>query len=1743
MSTLTSLYFSLNNCLEKNSRSRQIFLVKKMSHVFFLGLREIIHLFLIILKAPQFAFETTAPRRTDGSYTISYQQYKNLQRKTRYSFLSSLIILFITVVTVTFYFPNFPGREPKIALAQSLYVTTTGNDANDCLSAGNACLTINGAIGKTSAGDTVNIAAGTYTESFGTSMTDITLNGADKNTTTLVGGIILNGTGNTIQNITINANGGIFGLDIRSAGGITVNNTIITGYSAAPGSVSAGIEIYRGASNITITNNRISGGEYGIHMGNAGGGDPSVSNITIRNNTIFNNTVNGIYFDTDPASNISIINNTLSSNTSDGISINFSANNFSNSAIRNNIIANNGRYGINFSNGGTPTNLDLSYNNIFGNTLGNYFGITVPTTDISVNPLFTNSAGNDYTLQSGSPSIDAGNFTDSYSNEPLPNGCRINQGAEGNTSSATTAALAICTFYVDATAGNDSNACTAIGTGACKTITQALSRASGGSNVTITVAAGTYSTETFPLSLRSGTTLEGAGASSTIVEIPESALTGLSLGAVATSLNLTGFTLNSSSANTNVIEFTNASSGISITQNIIRGVCQNGISFTPTSGTISNNIIRNCTTGITLSGASVVTIKNNTLYNNTTELNITGNTANATITNNILQHASAAVGSIGISRPGSATITNTYNNIYNHENNYLNLTAGTGEQSLDCRFTNVVTADFTFQSGSPCFDIGNPTETDPNGSRIDLGIYGGTASAGRASGRSRDTAPPSIPSNLKVSLIKDKEKIFARLTWTDPVDSDLRLIHILRGKLPLPPSGNEYGVSGAGNQSFIDNEIQIGESYQYMVRAVDKIGNISEASAPVDIVLIPPPAIEDLKILERGNDWFSLGFTPLDREKWNKAFLEIRYRENETITKENFETSERYEFASANEEKESVISELKLTGLKGDTLYNIAVRVHNNVMTSDISNVVGARTLDIVSPGPLENPELLKTHKENSKKTSSLSIAALEQTNLQETPTASVIISWNEPSDNGNSENSQNAVAFYDVRYAAKEITENNFNTFGEVVAYKNEWVPKNPGEIHEETISLIPITTKYIAIKACDEARNCSALTLFTVDLFPPPAISDLKLMTEKSSINTLTVQFTPIDKEKYPSASLDIRYFKDTTLTEENFSVAEKLQLNENPANIIEGEVILKNLLEDATYSIGIKVVNENGASKLSNIISGTTLDKTAPGKLENLALMNATTSDATLSWKETGDNGAVDTKKIASYIVRYSSEALSNENFNTAKTYAYETLDVAWVPLTPEETHQVTLYNLPNDTRSIGIVACDEVENCSEPAFLNITLASIGRRTFPEEETTTKEEEENEEALETTETPTTNIPETTETSSNKESVVDNTTTVPPGPALEEIQTSDNQANEQTAQDEKTNVVEPVIQSKPLQDILHVLSDKKTVSTPSPSSPVIQAVQKIVDNPVLEDTAVTVVAPVVTTVVLANVAAVSGGVNFLNYLQFLFTSPILLIARKRRKGWGIVYHSLTKKPIDLAIVRLFKRNTNQLIETRVTDKNGRYQFIVPQGKYYLTVTKSHFLFPTSYLEFKKSDTEYLDLYHGDTINITSDNENIALNIPLDPREKKRELLAEIIGKKLLRRSQSFIAFVGIILALVSFAVSPAPLILGLFFVHIILFLIFYRLTKRRTPKNWGVVFDAKTNKPIKHAIVRIFDKEFHRLLETQITDNNGRYAFLVGKNTYYITAEKDGFHPITDKQPHTIKIEDDNVIKLDIALAASKH
>ena len=222
--------------------------------------------------------------------------------------------------------------------------------------------------------------------------------------------------------------------------------------------------MYRYNDNVTISNNTISNNSYsGLYF------DDNNDNATISNNTISNNSSSGLYFD-ENNHNITISNNTISNHSSYGIYFyyrnygniigNLIYNNgsygiylqnvrYGNCEVRNNTIDGHTEYGLYWhSNSENYYTLDatnnsitnnvtgiycsngsnsntVAYNNCWNNSSINYDG-NLPTgtgnlTDINSNgivsdiyyniseyPQYTDQANGDFTLQEGSPNIDAG---------------------------------------------------------------------------------------------------------------------------------------------------------------------------------------------------------------------------------------------------------------------------------------------------------------------------------------------------------------------------------------------------------------------------------------------------------------------------------------------------------------------------------------------------------------------------------------------------------------------------------------------------------------------------------------------------------------------------------------------------------------------------------------------------------------------------------------------------------------------------------------------------------------------------------------------------------------------------------------------------------------------------------------------------------------------------------------------------------------------------------------------------------------------------------------------------------------------------------------------------------------------------------------------------------------------------------------------------------------------------------------
>lgn len=307
-----------------------------------------------------------------------------------------------------------------------------------------------------------------------------------------------------------------------------------------------------------------------------------------------------------------------------------------------------------------------------------------------------------------------------------------------------------------------------------------------------------------------------------------------------------------------------------------------------------------------------------------------------------------------------------------------------------------------------------------------------------------------------------------------------------------------------------------------------------------------------------------------------------------------------------------------------------------------------------------------------------------------------------------------------------------------------------------------------------------------------------------------------------------------------------------------------------------------------------------------------------------------------------------------------------------------------------------------------------------------------------------------------------------------------------------------------------------KATAKTAERAAVVVQ--ERVLDNPTVEAATERVVAPAVAIAVVANTATAAQGFQFLTYLQYLIglvLQPSRLLGRRKRKGWGTVYASLSKRPLDLATVRLTDAATGKVAQTAVTDHLGRYQFSVKRaGTYRISVSRQGYTFPSAQLKGKKEDVAFADLYHGEPIAVNESGAFIASNIPLDAAAQREAPEEGVVRRHYLKLVSSGVSASGLVLSFVSFSISPRPYVAVMLAVNVLLFFLFRRIAlASKHPKSWGSVADARARSPLHLAVVRLFDTEFNKLLETAVTDRFGRYSFLVGKNTYYVTAQKPGY------------------------------
>jgi len=145
--------------------------------------------------------------------------------------------------------------------------------------------------------------------------------------------------------------------------------------------------------------------------------------------------------------------------------------------------------------------------------------------------------------------------------------------------------------------------------------------------------------------------------------------------------------------------------------------------------------------------------------------------------------------------------------------------------------------DYHLQKYSPGIDAGDPTILDKDGSRSDIGLYGGP---GGEVYQYLDL-PPLTPRNIKYTAnINEKKIIFS---WKKNSESDFKEYQVFRDTVQgfTPDSAHLYLIlpdSTLGDTAqFIDTYSGENAKYYYRIIATDNQGNESEPSDEISVII------------------------------------------------------------------------------------------------------------------------------------------------------------------------------------------------------------------------------------------------------------------------------------------------------------------------------------------------------------------------------------------------------------------------------------------------------------------------------------------------------------------------------------------------------------------------------------------------------------------------------------------------------------------------------------------------------------------------------------------------------------------------------------------------------------------------------------------------------------------------------------------------------------------------------------------
>ena len=298
----------------------------------------------------------------------------------------------------------------------------------------------------------------------------------------------------------------------------------------------------------------------------------------------------------------------------------------------------------------------------------------------------------------------------------------------------------------------------------------------------------------------------------------------------------------------------------------------------------------------------------------------------------------------GIEKPPNSNPVIQYNNSWNNTNNYIGFTPDSTNLSVDPMVVNTDTSqgelDFHLQMFSPLIDRGDPDVLDKDGTRSDIGLFGGPFGEIYTY---QDLAPR-VPVNFSATM----DSNYIRLQWNKNTEADFSHYNLYRDTTENFTADSTTLVVSTTDSFYISIIPEGIDNLYFKLRAVDGQGNVSEPSEELHLALTGTKidgeyTINDYRLFQNYPNPFNpttrIGYRLKQRGYVKLYVYDIKGELVQTLVNQYQEGGYyEVEFSGRSEKGSASLASRLASGIY---IYQIMVRSENNIpVFSDINKMI-----------------------------------------------------------------------------------------------------------------------------------------------------------------------------------------------------------------------------------------------------------------------------------------------------------------------------------------------------------------------------------------------------------------------------------------------------------------------------------------------------------------------------------------------------------------------------------------------------------------------------------------------------------------------------------------------------------------------------------------------------------------------------------------------------------------------------------